>query len=153
MKKLVITMLLSLTALATFATDIAVHAGRIGGTNTSSVGATGTGITIGQQFGIVKTELSYDRALMGDSSLSRYSVVAAYDLAKLASTTVSVKLGAAYIDPTVGTNGYAALFGASVSYSLTKSVALVGDYAYQLGQDRVSTFNGNTLSAGVKYSF
>jgi outer membrane autotransporter protein len=51
------------------------------------------------------------------------------------------------------TDGYAALVGAGVSYPLNKQVALTGDYRYQAGQSRISSLNGNTISAGLKYSF
>ena len=44
-------------------------------------------------------------------------------------------------------------FGVGVSYPLTKQVSLTGDYRYQVGQSRVSAFDGNAFYAGVKYAF
>lgn len=153
MKKLAIIAVLALAAVSASATDVGLRVGRVAGTESSVAGVTTVGATVGQHFGAIGAEVAYDRAMVGATSLSRYSVVGSYDVAKVAGATVAAKAGAVFIDPTVGANGYAALIGAGVSYPLTKNVSLVADYAYQVGQNRVKLFNGNTVSVGTKYSF
>jgi len=153
MKKLAIIAILATAAVAASATDLGLRVGRVAGAETSVVGVATEGVTLGQKFGTFGAEVAYDRALVGASSLSRYSLVGTYDVAKVAVATVTAKAGGVFIDPTVGANGYAALVGVGASYPLTKNVSLVADYAYQVGQDRVKLFNGNVVSIGTKYSF
>jgi len=153
MKKLVIMAFLAVTVMAASAADIGLRAGRLGGAMTNDAGLTGAGVTVGQQFGKIGAELAYDRAFMGSSSVSRYSLTGSYPVAKFKGVSFAAKAGVAFIDPTVGANGYAATAGIGASYPLTKKVSLVADYAYQVGQDRVKSFNGNMITVGTKYSF
>jgi outer membrane autotransporter protein len=43
--------------------------------------------------------------------------------------------------------------GAGVSVPVTKQVSIGLDVARQYGQDRVSQFDGNRVTAGVNYRF
>lgn len=144
---------LAASVAAASAMDIGLRGGRIGGVDTTNVGLNTVGVTLGQQFGKVGAEVAFDRSTVGSANLNRYSVVASYDVMKLVGFTFTGKAGAAYLNPSVGSDGYAALVGAGVSYPLTKQVSLVADYAYQAGQERVKYLNGNTVSVGAKYSF
>ena len=153
MKKLAIMAILAIAAISASATDLGLRAGRIGGVDTNAAGIAAVGVTVGQQFGVYGAELAFDRANVGTTNLDRYSLVGSYDVTKIAGATVALNAGAAYIRPTIGTDGYAALVGVGISYPLTKTVSLVADYAYQAGQARVNAYNGNTVSIGTKYSF
>jgi len=153
MKKLAIMTILAVAAVTASATDIGLRVGRLGGAATNEVGLTGAGVTLGQQFGAFGAELSYDRALINTSSVSRYAVVGSYPLLNYSGMILAAKAGVAFIDPTAGTNGYAVTLGAGASYPLTKNVNLVADYSYQAGQDRVKSFNGNLVTVGTKYTF
>ena len=153
MKKLAIMTILAVAAVAASATDIGLRAGRMGGVATNDAGLTGAGVTVGQQFGKFGAEIGYDRAYMGTSSVSRYSLVGSYPIGTYKQASFAAKAGVAFIDPSVGVNGYAATVGAGVSCPLTKKVSLVADYAYQAGQDRVKSYNGNIVTVGTKYSF
>lgn len=150
MKKLaIIAALIAVTGVAS-ATDLGVRGGRNFGSDTNSVG-----ITLGQKFGAfgaLGAELAFDR---GTSPVSgnRYSLIGSYDVVKYHGVTFTVKAGAAIVEPSDSDNGYAAIAGLGVSYPVYKNVSLVADYSYQSGQDRVRQFNGNTLTAGIKYSF
>lgn len=148
MKKLAIIAILATMAAAASATDIGVRADR----NTST-GADALGVTVGQSFGAFGAEAAYDRSTVGSVNVNRYSLVGSYDVAKLAGVTLAAKVGGAFIDPSAGKTGYAGTVGIGASYPVAKNVKLVADYAYQEGQDRVRGYNGNTVSAGVKYSF
>jgi outer membrane autotransporter protein len=147
MKKLAIIAALMAVTGAASATDLGLRGGRNFGSDTNSVG-----VTLGQKFGDFGAELAFDR---GTSPVSgnRYSLIGSYDVAKYHGVTFTVKAGAAIVEPSDSDNGYAALAGFGVSYPVYKNVSLVADYSYQQGQDRVHKFNGNTLTAGIKYSF
>ena len=67
--------------------------------------------------------------------------------------TVAVKGGAAYLNNQTGQDGYAALVGVGASLPVAKKVALTLDATRQIGQDRVNSFDGNRVTAGVKFSF
>lgn len=153
MKKLVIMALLVSSAAVASAAEIGLRIGRQGGVESLASGITSQGVTVGQKFGAYGAEVAYDRSMVGTSSMSRYSLVGSYDVAKVVGATVAAKAGVAYIDPTAGVNGYAALVGVGVSYPLTPKISLVADYAYQQGQSRVYQYNGNNVSVGVKYAF
>ena len=49
--------------------------------------------------------------------------------------------------------GGAGFVGAGVAYPVVKNVNLVADYAYQKGNNITKSYNGNIVTAGVKYSF
>ena len=111
------------------------------------------GVSVGDKVGAIGLAATYDRATKTNNDQNRYGVIASYDVAKVAGATVAVKSGVAYLNNQDGTNGFAGSVGAGVSYPLFKDVALTADYRYQAGQKRVESFNGNTLTAGVKFSF
>jgi outer membrane autotransporter protein len=76
-----------------------------------------------------------------------------YNLTQVGVATVAVKAGVAYLDQKNSNDGYAALVGAGVSIPVTTKIAATVDYRYQAGQSRVKSLDGNTISAGLKYSF
>jgi len=148
MKKLAIIAILATMAAAASATDIGLRVGRNAGTETNNAG-----VTVGQSFGTFGAEAAFDRSTVGAVNVDRYSLLGSYEVAKVAGASVALKAGAAFINPAAGKDGYAGLVGVGVSYPVAKNIKLVADYAYQEGQDRVRGYNGNTVSAGVKYSF
>lgn len=147
MKKLAIMAALVAAVSVATAADVGVRY-----STTSNTVSETTGVTVGQKFGKIGAEFAFDRAVSGNNN-DRYSLIGSYDVATIAGATVAVKAGGAYVQPTIGETGYAAVAGVGVSYPLTKSVSAVADYSYQRGQERIQSFDGNTLSVGVKYSF
>jgi len=148
MKNIVIATILATAALAASAADVGLRLGRNAGPDTNSAG-----VTVGQKFGDFGAELAFDRTTVGNNNVNRFSLTGSYDVAKVLGGTVAAKVGAAQLNPEYGHTGYAATVGAGYTYPVTKNVSFTADYAFQKGQDRVRTFNGNTVSAGVKYSF
>lgn len=148
MKKLAIMAALSVAVASASAVEVGVR-----GTHNGDNSADSVGLTVGQKFGAAGVEGAFDRTTRGAVNVNKFSLVGSYDATKVYGVTVAPKLGVAFINPAVGANGYAALVGVGTSYALTKQVTLVADYAYQKGQERVVGFNGNQVSAGVKYSF
>lgn len=148
MKKFAVMAVLAAVAFSASAVEVGVR-----GTHTGANSADMVGVTIGQHFGAMGVEGAFDRSTRGTMDVNKYSLVGSYDVVKYADATLAAKVGATFINPTVGVNGYAGTIGVGVSYPLTKSISLVADYAYQKGQARVSSFDGNLVSVGAKFSF
>jgi opacity protein-like surface antigen len=110
------------------------------------------GVTVGQKYGSFGVIAGYERTNVS-AGQSRYSLTGSYDVLKFGKATVVAKAGAVYLDNNTVTNGWAGQVGAGVVYPLTEKVAATVDYRYQAGQSSVNQFNGNSLSAGLQYSF
>lgn len=149
MKKFAIATMIALAATAASALEVGVTTARdYAGDNRNAVG-----ITVGQKLGAVSVTAGFDRATRGTNDQDRYSLVAGYDVAKVGPVTVAVKAGAAYLNNQTGQDGYAALVGVGASLPVSKKVALTLDATRQYGQDRVSSFDGNRITTGIRYSF
>jgi hypothetical protein len=179
MKKLTIATLIALSATVASAAEFGVTAGtnfaKSNGTDcgfvvgpstcTQGVDRTEYGVTVGEKFGKVGITAGFARSNGGssitqptdgaykDQVQDRYSLVAGYDVAKIATITVTPKLGVAYLNNARDVNGYAMSVGVGASLPVTKQISLTADYARQYGQDRVSQFDGNRVTAGVKFAF
>lgn len=150
MKKLVIASVLALAAVSASAVELGVNGSYDYGSPANRPGA---GITIGEKYGKFGVTAGFDRYQKGTDQ-NKWTLVGSYDVYTAGAATFAVKAGAAYLDNYGNTaDGYAGLAGAGVSYSIAKNVALTADYRYQFGQSRVNTFDGNTVSTGVKFSF
>jgi outer membrane autotransporter protein len=147
MKKIILVTAL-LASMGAHSADFGINTSR----DTANSDRIGYGITVGQKYDKVGITAGFDQYKSG-TDLNKYSLVASYDVANFGATTVAVKAGVAYLDQKNTTDGYAALVGAGVSYPLSKQVALTADYRYQAGQSRISSLDGNSVSAGLKYSF
>ena len=88
-----------------------------------------------------------------NSSADTYSVTGAKDVAKFKAADIAVKAGVAYVDSKVNTDGYALTVGVGASMPITKVVSATLDYSYQAGESKVSSQDGNRLTAGLKYRF
>jgi hypothetical protein len=149
MKKFAIATMIALAASAASALEVGVTTARdYAGTNRNA-----TGVTVGEKFGAVTLTAGFDRSTLGANDQDRFSLVAGYNVAKLGPVSVAVKGGAAYLNNQTGQDGYAALVGVGASLPINKNLALTVDATRQYGQDRVNSFDGNRVTAGVKYSF
>lgn len=149
MKKFAIATLIALSAAAASAVEVGVTAARdYAGSDRDAYG-----ITLGQSYGKVSVTAGFDRATKGSNNQDRYTLVGGYDVAKLGNATVAVKAGGAYLNNQTGSDGYALTVGAGVSLPVTKNVAATVDYTHQYGQARVSSFDGDRITVGVKYAF
>jgi len=151
MKKLAIASLLALAAFSASAVEVGVNGSYdMGGSNDRP----GAGFTVGQKFDKFGVTAGFDRYTKG-SDTNKYTLVGSYDVATVATATIAVKAGVAYVDNSGATlkDGYAGLVGAGVSYPLTTKLAATVDYRYQAGQGKINNQNGSTVAAGVKYSF
>ena len=149
MKKIAIASLLALAAFTASAVEVGVTAARdYAGTDRDAYG-----VTLGQSYGKVGVTAGFDRATKGTNNQDRYTLVGGYDIVKLGSATVAVKTGVAYLNNQTTADGYALLVGAGVSIPVVDKVSVGIDYTRQYGQDRVNAFDGNRLTASVKYAF
>jgi hypothetical protein len=113
----------------------------------------GYSVTAGQKTGALSLAASYERYNAGANNQNRYGVTAGYDLAKLGPVTFAGKLGAAYLDNSAVSNGWAGTLGVGAVLPVTKALAVTADYRYQLGETRVDAFNGNAFVVGLSYRF
>jgi opacity protein-like surface antigen len=149
MKKFAIASLIVLAATAASALEVGVTAAQ----DYSGADREAFGVTVGQKYGQVGATLGFDRATGGTNNQDRFSLTGSYDVTKIGSATLAVKVGGAYLDNQASVDGYALTVGAGVSLPVTKSVSATLDLTHQIGQDRVSQFDGNRVTAGLKYSF
>lgn len=148
MKKLAIASLLAVAAASASAVEVGVTAAR----DYAGSDRNAAGFTVGHPVGPVTLTAGFDRTSTGVAQ-NRWSLVAGYDVTKVGPVTLSVKGGAAYLDNASGVDGYAWVVGAGVSVPVVKNVAATLDLTRQYGQDRVSAFDGNRVTVGLKYSF
>ena len=149
MKKILIAATFALAAASASALEVGVTAAR----DYASDDRNAVGLTVGQKYGKFGVTAGFDRATRGDNDQNRYSLVGSYDVATLGPVTIAGKAGVAYLDNQVGQDGYAALVGVGASMPITKTIAATADFTRQYGQDRVSQYNGNRITVGLKYSF
>jgi opacity protein-like surface antigen len=149
MKKIILATTLVLAATAASAVEVGVTATRDYSGDNRNFG----GITIGQKYGTIGVTAGFERSTVGSNDQDRYSLVAGYDVAKLGPVTVTPRLGVAFLDNQSSSNGYAMTVGIGASVPVTKQVSVGLAVDRQYGQDRVNQFDGNRVTAAVKYSF
>jgi outer membrane autotransporter protein len=148
MKKIAIASILALSAVAASAVEVSV-------TNTrDDAGArNATGLTVSNSYGQLGVTAGFERFTKGANDQDRLSLVAGYNVAKFSTVTLTPKVGAAYLNNQTGADGYAMTVGIGASMPITKQVTVGIDYARQYGQDRVQSFDGDRITAGVTYRF
>lgn len=149
MKKIVLASALALAATAASALELGVTATRDYSGSDRNFG----GVTIGQNYGKLSATVGAERSSVGGNDQNRFSLVGGYDLAKVGPVTVTPRLGVAYLDNQTGQDGYAMTVGIGASVPVTKQVSVGLAVDRQYGQDRVNQFDGNRVTAAVKYRF
>jgi hypothetical protein len=154
MKKVLVALALSMGLIGTAsAVDFGVNGGVVTGGNDGGV----AGVTVGEKFGKISVDAGFARGWQQDTTSDRWTLVAGYDVAKVAGVTVTPKVGYAYLDNSNTTIAKAApsasagLVGVGFSYPVAKKIAATADYAYQFSGS--SNNNANVITAGLKYSF
>ena len=149
MKKIVLATALVLAAGAASALELGVTATRDYSGDNRNFG----GITLGHNYGALGLTAGAERSSVGGNDQNRFSLVAGYDVAKLGPVTVTPRLGVAYLDNQTGQDGYAATVGLGATVPVNKKVSVGLAVDRQYGQDRVNQFDGNRVTAAVKYRF
>lgn len=149
MKKALLATALVLAATAASAVEVGLTATRDYSSDNRNFG----GITIGQHYGAVSATVGAERSSVGGNDQNRYSLVGGYDVAKFANVTVTPRVGVAYLDNQTGSDGYALTVGIGASLPVTQKVSVGLAVDRQYGQSRVDQFDGNRVTASVKYAF
>ena len=149
MKKIAIATLIALSAAAAAAVEVGITSVQ----EQAMGGRTGLGLTVGQSFGKLTATGGVERFTSAANNQDRYSVGASYDITTVGPVTIAATAGGAYLQNSVGESGYALTAGLGARLPLTKSVSLTVDYRLQQGQTRVTAYDGNGVSAGIKVAF
>ena len=112
-------------------------------------------LAVGSKWGPVGAEASYARSTGGEINVNQWGVTGSYDLYTYSNVTFDAKLGAVYVQPSVGLSGWQATYGigATLPLSGVKNTSLTTSYVYQNGQSAVNAWNGGTWNFGAKYQF
>lgn len=148
MKKTILALSLSLALLATnaFATDFTIAGVRDMNTDKNGVRAV---VSVGSVFGVTP-HLSATRVR---DVYDRYAVGTDLKLIDVAGLQLSATGDVVYQNSSVGDSGYGLVGGAKVTYALTPTFGVVAGFERFFGQDKVSGYNGNVASVGLKASF
>lgn len=150
MKKVILAAALVLSASLASAADFGVYGGRNMGSENNLVG-----LSVGEKFGKFGVQGTFDRSTTQAVDVNRYTISGSYDVVKLGPVQTNIRVGFAYLDPQSSrvSNGGAGFVGAGIEYPVTKQIKVVADYAYQKGNNITQRYDGNILTAGLKYSF
>jgi hypothetical protein len=150
MKKIAIATAIALAAISASALEVGVTTTR---DHAGTTDRNGSGFTLGQKYGANTVTAGFERFTEGRNDQDRFSLMVGRDVARLGPVTVGVRAGGAYLNNQTGADGYAAVVGVGATLPVTKQVSLTVDATRQYGQDRVQSFDGNRVTAGLKYRF
>lgn len=150
MKKTIFTIAILSAALSASAIEVGVY----GGGTLNSVDRAYGGVSVGQKFGDYTLTGSVDRAYVRQNDQTRYSVIGSYEFVKLGSVGFNAQVGGSYIDNQVSRNGYSLVTGLGATVPVTSNITAFAEVRNQRAiQGRVNPNNGNSVNAGLKYSF
>ena len=150
MKKLAIATILATAAFAASALEVGVTAVDQTTPNPNRYGA---GVTVGENFGGYNVTEGVSRFIREGNDQTRVSLVGSRDVYKAGPVALSGRVGVAYLNNQTGEDGSALTVGVGASVPVAKSVTAGLSVDRQYGQNRVSSFNGNVITASVKYGF
>lgn len=130
----------------------AAEIGVNGGVITGDAGGVAN-ITVGQKWDKFGVEAGYGQAWLDSATQNRWTLVGSYDVYTSQKFILAGKVGYAYLNNQNAPSGSAATVGLGLTVPFTNNVAGTLDYAYQMAESGVTQFNGNIVTAGVKYKF
>jgi opacity protein-like surface antigen len=145
MKNLLIATALTASMASASALELSVGAGRDFSNQNRNYGSIALGQTVGQ----MTVNLGYARS----TGQNRFSVGGAYSLFSVGPVNFAPTVEGAYLNNSAVSSGLAMAVGLEASTPLWKNVDVVADYSYQMGQSKVSNFDGSKIGLGVKYKF
>lgn len=150
MKKFLVATVAALSMVGAYALDVGVSA-----TNARIVdsGANQVGVNVGQNFGGLRTYVSYERTLSTSVAQNRYSVGTSYDLLKVSAFAVAPGVEGSWLQNRGQDSGYAVTPFVRASYDLNKNNVVYLQYGHQFGQSKVNQFNANRFTVGYNYKF
>lgn len=148
MKKLVLIAAL-LTAFNAGAVEVGVNGGGITGSQAGGLAA----VTVAQKFDKFGVEAGYGQAWLDRTTQNRWTLTGSYDVYTTEQFVVAGKVGYVYLNNASQPSGSAATVGLGVTVPVDQNWALTADYAYQMAASGITQFNGNIITAGVRYKF
>jgi len=149
MKKIAIATILAAAAMSASALEVGVTGTRdYAGDNRN-----GGGVTLGTKVGSYGATAGIERTTQGTDAQTRISLVGDREVVKMGKISVAARVGVAHLDNTTAVDGYALTVGVGATVPVTKQVSVGLAVDRQYGQDRVQAFDGNRVTAAVKYSF
>jgi hypothetical protein len=150
MKKFAIATILATAAMAASAIEVGVTAVD---QTTPNPNRYGYGVTVGQTFGAYNVTAGLSRFVREANDQTRVSLVGSREVYKAGPVSLTGRVGYAYLNNQTGEDGSAVTVGVGASVPVAKSVTAGLSVDRQYGQNRVSQFDGNIITAAVKYSF
>jgi hypothetical protein len=150
MKKLAIATILATAAIAASAVEVGVT-----GVNqtTPNPNRYGYGVTVGENFGAYNVTAGVSRFEREANDQTRVSLVGSREVYKVGPVSLTGRVGLAYLNNQTGEDGTALTVGVGANVPVAKNVTAGVSVDRQYGQNRVSSFDGNVITAGVKVGF
>jgi opacity protein-like surface antigen len=150
MKKFAIASLLAIAAISASAVEVGITAVD---QTTPNPNRYGYGVTVGETMGVYNVTAGLSRFYREANDQTRFSLVGSREVYKAGPVSLTGRVGYAYLNNQTGEDGSALTVGVGASVPVAKNVTAGLSIDRQYGQNRVSQFDGNIITAGVKYSF
>jgi opacity protein-like surface antigen len=150
MKKFAIATLMAIAAITASAVEVGVTAVNA---TTPNPNRYGYGVTVGENFGAYNVTAGVSRFIRETNDQTRVTLVGSRDLYKVGPVSLSGRVGLAYLNNQTGEDGTALTVGVGAAVPVAKNVTAGLSVDRQYGQNRVSSFDGNVITAGVKVGF
>jgi hypothetical protein len=149
MKKFAIASILATAAIAASAVEVGVTAVDA----TRDTDRQGYGVTVGQNFGAYNVTAGVARFVREANDQTRVTLVGSREVYKVGPVGLTGRVGVAYLNNQTGSDGSALTVGVGANVPVAKNVTAGLSVDRQYGQSRVDSFNGNIVTASVKYGF
>lgn len=146
MKKIALATVLALAVGSAHALEVGVT-----GSHAPEMNHKGVGMTLGLGgVGPVRLTAGWEKF---QSEQDRVSLVGGLPLVKLDKAQLSLKGGAVWMRNQNVADGYAGVAGLGLDLPVTKKVTLGVDVTRQWGESKVAAFDGNKVTAALKFKF
>lgn len=113
----------------------------------------GVGISVGESWNKVSLTASAERFDVVGGNQDQISLVAGYQLLKVAGISVEGQFGATYITSDVAKDGLTTVVGLGASMPVFRGVSIGADVRRNVGIDSMKVHDGTTVGVGLRYSF
>ena len=148
MKKTLIGLALASSVVTASAVEVGVGYGR---DITNDVN--GVGISVGESWKKFSLTVSAERFDVVGGNQDQVSLIAGYQLLKVAGVAVEGQFGTTYITSDVAKDGLTTVVGVGASMPLFRGISVGADVRRNIGMDSMKVHDGTTVGVGLKYSF
>ena len=143
---------MSLALMSTVATAQAVDFG-VGYGRDVTNDINGVGISVTESWKKVSLTAAVERFDVAVGEQSQISLIAGYQLLKLAGVAVEGQFGATYITSDSAKDGLTSVVGLGASMPIYKNISITADARRNIGTGSMKVHDGTTVGMGLKYSF